>query len=195
MKKRINQSVAIASLLDSMKYSECILELGANVGLITSKLIKSNKPVYAFEPEPVAFEELSKIKAINLKIYNSAAWNTECELNFYRHKNWKENKSTTSSTLIKSKTNVDARNLIRVSAIDISSFISKIENNILIKMDVEGAEYEILNHLLNSKVMNKIFKIYCEFHPEKIKYGKIKHFFLMIRLYISGNNKKVVEWF
>lgn len=35
-------------------------------------------------------------------------------------------------------------------------------DNIILKLDVEGMEYEILNHLLNSDCPIK--KIYCEFH-------------------------------
>ena len=45
-------------LLKEVKNCDIIIELGANIGSITSKLIKYNKKVYAFEPEPIAFEQL-----------------------------------------------------------------------------------------------------------------------------------------
>ena len=62
-------------------------------------------------------------------------------------------------------------------------------------MDIEGSEYEIINHLLNNKVFKNINMIFCEFHPGKIKNGYIKHLILNIRLFCLGQSRKIINWF
>ena len=192
---KLSNETLIKSLLEQAAFCDVIIELGANVGLITQQLILQNKKVYAFEPEPVAFVELKKIQADNLIIYNDAAWVKNEKIKFYRHKDWEITKSHTSSSLIRAKKNVDDRNLIIVNAIDIVEFIEKLNCRVLIKMDIEGAEYKIINKLLKSKSLNNVTKIYCEFHPNKIKFGKIHHFITILNIFLNKKSKLFVHWF
>ena len=68
------QSEIIRSFESEIKNCEAIIELGANVGLITKKILLHNKPLYAFEPEPEAFKHLSLIESPYLTKINKAAW-------------------------------------------------------------------------------------------------------------------------
>jgi FkbM family methyltransferase len=190
-----SQIVLIEQLLNEVNNCDVILELGANVGSITSRLILKGKTVYAFEPEPVAFHALKNINANNLILSNKAAWIENKKLNFYRHKDWDKTKSTTSSSLISAKKNVDSANMIEVEAIDIVDFIEKLNCRVLIKMDIEGAEYKIINKLLRSNALENITKIYCEFHPNKIKYGIFYHAFTMLNIFINRKSKLFIQWF
>ena len=63
---KLSNETVIKSLLEQTVFCDVIIELGANVGLITQQLVLQNKKVYAFEPEPVAFDELKKFKLIIL---------------------------------------------------------------------------------------------------------------------------------
>jgi len=191
----INNDKILKKFLNQIINCDVIVELGANIGSITKQLVKHEKPIHAFEPEPVAFKKLSLIKSKNLKIYNKAAWIENGESVLFRHNDWEKSKSHTSSTLNRTKSNVDSRNTILCETIDIADFIKSLNGNVLIKMDVEGSEYEIINHLLDKKVFKKINMIFCEFHPNKIKNGYVKHLILKIRLFCSGQSKKITNWF
>lgn len=185
----------IESFEKNIKDCECIIELGANIGSITKKLIKHGKTVYAFEPDPEAFKELSLIKSPNLIKKNYAAWIKDGTSILYRHKDWINTKSHTSSSLNLSKINVDDKNSIICKTVDIADFIISLKQLTLLKIDIEGAEYEVMNHLLKKNAFDFITKVYCEFHPHKIKFGYLKHLKLKIRLFFSGNSKKVENWF
>lgn len=185
----------IRSFESEIKNCEAIIELGANVGLITNKLIIHNKPVYAFEPEPEAYRQLSSIKSHNLTIINKAAWIKKQTMQLHRHKDWLNTKSHTSSSLKIDKINVDNKNSISCETIDIADYIISLNRKVLVKMDVEGAEYELIHHLLDRKVFKHITFIFCEFHPKKIKYGFVKHFLLNVRLILLGQKTKIKKWF
>tara|TARA_A100001015_G_C14948176_1_gene695555 strand:- start:592 stop:1173 length:582 start_codon:yes stop_codon:yes gene_type:complete len=185
----------LQQFLNQINNCDVIVELGANVGIITKQLIKYNKPIHAFEPEPEAFNKLSLIKSEFLNIYNKAAWLDNGKSILFRHNDWENSKSHTSSTLNKSKSNIDSRNTIICETIDIADFIKSINGKVLIKMDVEGSEYEIINHLLYKKAFKNINMIFCEFHPNKIKRGYLKQFLLKFRLMISGKLHMVKNWF
>jgi len=54
-----------------------------------------------------------------------------------------------------------------VDTIDFRKFIlnnSKIDDEIYIKMDIEGAEFEVLNNIIINNDINNIKEIYIEFH-------------------------------
>jgi len=189
------QSEIIRSFESEIKNCEAIIELGANVGLITKKILLHNKPVYAFEPEPEAFKLLSLIKSPNLTILNKAAWIKEQMMQLHRHKDWLNTKSHTSSSLKIDKKNVDDKNSINCETVDIADYIISLNKKVLIKMDIEGAEYDVINHLLDKNAFEKIERIYCEFHPKKIQFGYFQHYKLKIRLFFKGYSNRIKNWF
>ena len=189
------QSEIIRSFESEIKNCEAIIELGANVGLITKKILLHNKPVYAFEPEPEAFKLLSLIKSPNLTILNKAAWTKEQMMQLHRHKDWLNTKSHTSSSLKIDKKNVDDKNSINCETVDIADYIISLNKKVLIKMDIEGAEYDVINHLLDKNAFEKIERIYCEFHPKKIQFGYFQHYKLKIRLFFKGYSNRIKNWF
>ena len=78
-----------------------------------------------------------------------------------------------SSSLIYGKTRgrLDFDNPIEVETIDLGKWISNnfTENDyIILKMDVEGAEYEILNKMLNDGSIKYVDKLYIEFHGSRV---------------------------
>ena len=113
----------------------------------------------------------------------------------FRHKEFLSNLATTSSTLNVTKSNVVKDHSIQVNVVDIIYVVrNRGLNSIIMKLDVEGSEYEILNRLLKTKQMDKFSKIWCEFHPHKIRFGLTKHILLFSRLKLSGNLWKVKNW-
>ena len=191
----VEKNRILQQFLNQIDDCDVIVELGANVGIITQQLLKYKKPIHAFEPEPEAFKRLSLIKSKYLNIYNKAAWLDNGKSTLFRHTDWKNSRSHTSSTLNITKSNVDSENTVSCETIDIANFIKSLNGKVLIKMDIEGSEYEIINHLLNNKVFKNINIIFCEFHPGKIKNGYIKHLILNIRLFCLGQSRKIINWF
>ena len=189
------QSEIIRSFESEIKNCEAIIELGANVGLITKKILLHNKPLYAFEPEPEAFKHLSLIESPYLTKINKAAWIENGHTLLYRHKDWLETKSSTSSSLNITKTNVDNKNSVRCETVDIAEYILSLNKRVIIKMDIEGAEYDVINHLLDKNALEKIERIYCEFHPKKIQFGYFQHYKLKIRLFFKGYSNRIKNWF
>jgi hypothetical protein len=56
-----------------------------------------------------------------------------------------------------------------VQTVDISKFIKdnfSIEDHIILKLDVEGAEYQIIEKLLNDDAFKYIKKLYMEWHTQ-----------------------------
>ena len=89
------------------------------------------------------------------------------------------------SSLIPSK-NIDwERNVanadfltITVPCIDLSAYIRKLSasyDRIVLKLDVEGAEYDILEKMLSEKTIDLIDQLYCEFHIGKMEISQERH--------------------
>jgi len=105
------------------------------------------------------------------------------------------------STLIPSKgiksTSNNLCRRIEVSCIRLSNFIetlSKTYNKIILKLDVEGAEYAILDDLILKKQDKNISKLYAEFHWFKCdmnEYSEYRHELLIHKLVDSF---PVCEW-
>ena len=197
--KRNSQDFLDRLAVDAAK-SEIVIDAGANVGLITKFLLSLEHPriksIWAFEPDPEAFSQLAQLEDDRVSKFNEAVWDSDGSTSLYRHRLWEDNHSHTSSSLIKSKSNVDTNNSILVAKKDLAQVIKSCgPNSVTIKMDIEGGEYRVLNHLINSRSMKKVKRIYCEFHPNSIRFGYTKHLFLYVRLLLTGNLGKVSKWF
>jgi FkbM family methyltransferase len=67
---------------------------------------------------------------------------------------------------------------ICISCESLPDFIAAVSNNfdkIVLKLDVEGAEYDILEELLRRNLVQKISKLYAEFHWEKCGFSRARH--------------------
>ncbi len=179
--------------------SDLFIDAGANIGSISKFILDSTKsssfPIIAFEPDPEAFIALSKISDERLTKVNKAVWTSEGFTCLYRHKDWEINQSHTSSTLVESKSNIDDKNSVLVSTIDFADWLaSSAASKVTIKMDIEGAEYKVLKHLIRRQALKKVHRIYCEFHPNSIRFGYTSHLLLGARILLSGNRKKIRAW-
>ena len=58
-----------------------------------------------------------------------------------------------------------------VECFDFDKFISRLDGEIIVKMDIEGAEFPILEKLIKTGNINKITRLYVEFHNYRYKDG------------------------
>jgi FkbM family methyltransferase len=149
--------------------------------------------IYSFEPNPV-FD--AWYDDLNVDLIKKAVWINDEELVFYQIENRQAGKESGASTLSKTKA-LNHKNVIvhelKVKGIDFSSWLFdnfKPEDEIILKMDIEGAEYEVLNRMCDDDTIKFINKLYVEFHWEKVGLKKEDHDNLLERL----GDLEIEEW-
>jgi len=152
-----------------IKEGDTVVDVGANIGIFTilaSKLVGNEGRVYAIEPDKENYELLRKNLELN-KIKNVRSFNIAL------------GKKNEKRKLFKSKENPGAhsfypiKNSSEFKIIDVISFDNLIKKNKIkkinfLKMDCEGAEYEILFNLSENNLKN-IKNISMEVHNTKEK--------------------------
>ena len=144
---------------------DVVLDLGMNIGIFSIyALNKGAKKVYSYEPNKDNFQlaqenlKLNNIKDRRYTLTNKAVvGNSDKKRYFYE--NLATNKGAHS--LIK----VRGRNNIVVGCVNINEVVKKISPTI-IKMDIEGAEYECLKEL---KIWKGVNQLILEFHHKVLK--------------------------
>ena len=150
-----------------------VIDCGANVGSITSYLTLTGPKIYAFEPDPVAFKILNQRckKKINVECINKGVWNKDAVIKLYRHKEMKDEETsfTIGSSIVADKKNVDTSSFYEIEVIDLLNFIRQLNKKVdLVKVDIEGAEIEILKKII-AEDAHTLFKImFVETHETKI---------------------------
>ncbi len=192
----------LASELDSMLSSgrgDCFIDLGAHIGeqsLVAAEFM----PVYAFEPDPVAVEKLkNNVSMSSLKnkivVVQKAATKFDGVTEFYGSNRGKM--TTGSSSLVGKKKNVIGGEVCMVETCDIGRFISDLPfQKFIIKCDVEGVEYEVIESLGVHGVFDRVILMFTEFHDSKIpgQWRKSLKMSLWNRHKWGINRGQLVEW-
>lgn len=171
-------------LLADIKRGSIIIDCGANIGDITAQFTKTGAKVYSFEPDPLAFGHLQKRfeDKENISLFQQAVWIEDTQIPFYFHKDRKaeEMELTVSSSIVDNKNNINDAQKIMIEAIDLVAFIESLDAPVaLLKIDIEGAEIELLHKIIASEIYKKINLAVVETHESKIpghieKVAKIK---------------------
>jgi FkbM family methyltransferase len=150
------------------------IDLGANNGssieLFLNRIDNSNEfEIHSFECNPQLFEVCKK-KFPNLNIYNKGASTYDGKSKFYLG----TNPALLASSLRADKTtgNINYDKPIIVEVVDISKFITENfskDDYIILKMDIEGAEYDILPKMLSEGLFDGyVNELYGEWHNGKL---------------------------
>jgi hypothetical protein len=181
-------------IFESRHYSfECdtknprIFDCGGNMGLsaIWFSLNYPDCQLVVFEPD----ENLAEIIATNLRnagingcsIINKAAWVHEGRIAFAKSGD--------------DKGRVDHHSEDMVECVDLSSFLE--EPLDLLKLDIEGAEYEVISHLRQSGAIAMVKRIACECHIIREETSKMTHLIdslLDAGFTVSFNDGHAVPW-
>tara|TARA_B100001250_G_scaffold327206_1_gene291356 strand:- start:462 stop:1097 length:636 start_codon:yes stop_codon:yes gene_type:complete len=181
LKNKINnfsksKKLNITNLLDYvdlLDQNDIIIDCGANIGSIIHPFINIGCKIIAFEPNPYAYRKLEDKyqnnenitcfqKAVSIK-------NGQEKLFFHENSNDDELFWSTGSSLIESKKNVLNEKFCMVETINFSEFIKALNQSIkIVKMDIEGAEIDIINKLLDDGSYKLIDKLFVETHENKI---------------------------
>lgn len=122
--------------------------------------------IHVFEPNPNL--QVEPIEGVIM--HKEAAWVINGEIDFYVGK--QDNKNYSSSVIANKKTGkLDLKRPIRIPCVDFSQWIIsnfKQDDYIVLKMDIEGAEYPILSKMLQDGSMNYIDELFVEPHWDRI---------------------------
>jgi FkbM family methyltransferase len=161
----------IRKIVKSLSKDDVCLDFGANVGIYSQLFAKYESKVYSFEPDPVPFkllyEKSQKFKNIYPIMKAVGTSNTSGKL--YLDRDYKQDELFYSehNSLVKEKDNL-GESYIDVEILDIAEWLKNFDKIKFIKMDVEGYEVELVNHLIKSKMINKIEYIFLETHEKRI---------------------------
>ena len=119
--------------------------------------------IYSFEAHPEFADEIKKRKNINF--YNVAVWIKDSTITFYLGNNL--------GSTVEAEKRSDRRKdnkTVEVKSIDFSKFIKKNfkkSDHIILKMDIECAEYQVIPKMIKDKTLDYINVLYIEFHGDK----------------------------
>lgn len=150
------------------------LDCGSNIGQAYTHFRDRYGDKYRymlFEPNPHCYGKLIEQfgKLSNVEIHNEAAYTENCIKPFYF-----ETEYSVGGSIIQAHNgayNDCARQEVMVNCVDIVEVIKdlSLNNELVIKFDIESSEYDVLEQMINSKVVFMVNKIYCEFHCKYMK--------------------------
>lgn len=146
---------------------DTVFDIGANSGLFSLLLVnKGCTNVYAFEPNQESIVNLKEVtKDLGVKIVEKAVYTKDEDLTFYI-----DPTNTTIGSLSENHLQIHAKevNKITVPAISLKTFIAQndIKKISLIKMDIEGAEYDIIENL-EDEVFDIVDNFLIEYHDNE----------------------------
>lgn len=150
------------------------IDLGANIGEYSQLLARTAKRVYAFEPDPWAFEQLQNNTRHldNVELIQAAAGPEQGTVRLFRHPDFADDPimNSQSSSIVESKNNIDKNDYVEVEQVDIIQFIRDLDGPVgILKVDIEGAEVDLFEGLFDQPdVLDKIRYIFAETHETKI---------------------------
>jgi FkbM family methyltransferase len=150
---------------------------GAHIGEAIEVLLDKREDlkgceVHFFEPNLNLIgrlEDMAKhITEYDVKVYHAALWDKEGEIDFLESiERW----STLASTVVPEMNEIwglklDRENPKKVKTVSLSDFINQFddEDYLVVKLDVEGSEYTIVEDLFKTGTINKINELYLEWH-------------------------------
>jgi len=191
-----------------------LLDCGCHYGKGLRKQIEINKidlswKIYCWEANPYTYEHFLKIdrfKHLDITAYHAAVSDKNSTITFNvqssTDRNGGSSKSGTGSSLMsldewKCKGG-DFVEEVEVPQIDLSEWMItnlQPEDFVILKMDVEGAEYDVLEKIVDAGAINLIDKVYIEWHshmftnPEKYKARE-----MILMNEFNKNNIPVENW-
>jgi FkbM family methyltransferase len=149
------------------KPGDICLDIGANVGDVSSHLIKLGFKVRAYEPDPRCAEFLRrrflKIEEDRFQLHEQAVSDHNGFTTIYFG-----TLTTESSSILETKPGTVATGGHEVEVQSINSVLDSSGYAALIMMDIEGAEYDVLNEMLKPANQGKFGLCVAETHANKI---------------------------
>lgn len=160
-----------------LRPGDLAVDLGANMGVVTAQLAATGADVVAFEPDPQTFAKLQERFAgqANVTLVNAAVGVGSGSVRLMRADNFAENPEGASvkSTILDGGRRIDAGNSVEVPLVDFPSWVREqvaARGQIaFVKMDIEGAELDILEKMDAEGLFAGIRGLVAETHERKFR--------------------------
>jgi len=172
-----NRSLLFFTRYDISQFAnpgDTVLDIGANIGAVSTHLISLGYVVEAYEPDSrcVAFlrRRFSKAGSGRLTVHHEAVsnYNGTVRLNY-------GNITTESNSILEDRTGADEAGGETVPVRSITDILDSTGYVPLIKIDIEGAEYDVLDELLRPEYVNKFGMCIVESHAGKMPALEARH--------------------
>ena len=160
--------------------SKIFLDLGAWTGNSIARFEQlypdhEEYKVYSFEPHPDSAQRF-KINYPDIKLIEAAVWNEDCE----RTLRVGAGKWVEGCTLVKKKRlkRYNKSLNVRVQCIDFAKWMRKNINKndyIVAKFNIEGAEYQVLQHIIDNGMIDWFDEMWVEWHNGKMNMPESEH--------------------
>lgn len=162
-----------SDIVKSLDENSICIDCGANVGVITGIFAEKGATVYSFEPNKLCIDILTKKFAKNPKvhIYNKGVLDKNTTMKLYKFEchDYDEIFFSQGGSMFKTNQEIDSKSYDEVEVINLVEFIKNLRADIdILKLDVEGAEFCILELLIKEKLYKRIKHIIVEPHDETI---------------------------
>lgn len=158
-----------ATVIDSIHPGCVCIDCGANIGQETIPWAQRGAEVHAFEPHPECFRTLKDKTAQygNVHLYEKGVWHQDARMKLYLREGAGIEDVSESSSLLKSKQNVDENRYVEVEIIDLVEFMRKLGKRVdVLKIDIEGAEVELVQKIIDTGIYEEIGMIVVETHEQ-----------------------------
>jgi FkbM family methyltransferase len=189
--KGIREEIFTGTLRESLGEGDCVLDIGANIGyyaLMAARLVGPRGKVYAIEPVPHNMKLLDDSIRINnytnIETFPLAMGQSDGAATMYvsDHPNW--------SSFYRPR-KVTGEIDIRVSSVD--SFLKGKRPPGVIRMDVEGYEYEIVRGMNDFLASGQPLRLFIEFHPDIMGRQKATDFLATLKEHGFKLKKLILE--
>jgi FkbM family methyltransferase len=143
---------------------DCVVDLGANVGMFAAYAAQFARRVIAYEPFPENLRQFCRNCGgrPNVQVVGSAVAGQPGKLRLYRPKSIKH---TAVHSSFREMANLLSDEFDEVEAVTLDQLFARhaIARCDLLKIDVEGQEYDILHHA-SDETLSRIARIHGEYH-------------------------------
>lgn len=171
---------------------DCGASNGSAIGEMISRYGEFDK-IYAIEPNPDNARQIETngSKIVKLEVAISTAYG-KSKLFF------SERFDGSTLYITKKSGNIRADNFIEVETIDFSDWLAKNvvrDNYVVCKMDVEGAEFDVLEHLLETKQIDLIDVLLVEWHVSRFpNQWQLRYRRFLIKLRLLFHSTTLESW-
>jgi FkbM family methyltransferase len=169
----IRERISVEVVTKELKSGDIVVDIGANIGyyvLLESKLVGDKGKIYAIEPDPSNVELLEKNIEINglsnVEVFQHAIGDSNDIHSMHLFS--ERNLGTLMDIAGTSKEELVTGN-IEVKTLTLDDFLENKPYPNLIRMDVEGYEYQIIRGMKNILQRNLPLTLFIDFHFHLLK--------------------------
>jgi FkbM family methyltransferase len=175
---------------------------GGNWRRTVDRYLKLSKfdEVYVFEPNPIFY---ASYEGSDFKLIKKAIWVEDCKMSFFPSR---DDNQVAGSLLREKMCKIRSNGAtdfvsnywhdeIQVECVDFSAWI---KNNLpqgcrlTLKLDIEGAEYEVLWKMIKENTIKMVDELYVEFHSDTLP--EKKNFEYELKIALKDFGIEPLEW-